>query len=51
MIKIFTGLVEEMGEVLEVKNGDKALHLKVKCNKVLEGAKLGDSIATNGTFV
>ncbi len=38
-----------MGEVLEVKNGDKALHLKVKCNKVLEGAKLGDSIATNGT--
>lgn len=49
MIDIFTGLVEEMGQVLEVKNGDQALHLKIKCNKVLEGAKLGDSIATNGT--
>ncbi len=49
MIEIFTGLVEEMGEVLEVRSGDKALHLKIKCNKVLEGAKLGDSIATNGT--
>jgi riboflavin synthase len=46
---IFTGLVEEMGEVLSVARGDKSLKIKIKCKKVLEGAKIGDSIATNGT--
>ncbi|MGY0394865.1 MULTISPECIES: riboflavin synthase [unclassified Fusobacterium] len=46
---MFTGLVEEMGEVLSVENGEKSIKLKIKCKKVLEGAKLGDSIATNGT--
>lgn len=49
MISIFTGLVEEMGEVLSVENGEKSLKLKIKCKEVLDGAKLGDSIATNGT--
>lgn len=38
-----------MGEVLSVENGEKSIKLKIKCKKVLEGAKLGDSIATNGT--
>ncbi len=38
-----------MGEVLAVESGEKSLKLKIKCKKVLEGAKLGDSIATNGT--
>ncbi|WP_294704408.1 riboflavin synthase [uncultured Fusobacterium sp.] len=46
---MFTGLVEEMGEVLAIENGEKSLKLKIKCKKVLEGAKIGDSIATNGT--
>ncbi len=38
-----------MGEVLSIKSGDRSVHLKIRCKKVLEGAKLGDSIATNGT--
>lgn len=38
-----------MGEVIAIENGEKSLKLKIKCKKVLEGAKLGDSIATNGT--
>lgn len=38
-----------MGEVLSVENGEKSLKLKIKCKEVLDGAKLGDSIATNGT--
>lgn len=38
-----------MGEVLAIENGEKSLKLKIKCKKVLEGAKVGDSIATNGT--
>lgn len=49
MSAIFTGLVEEMGEVLSIESGEKSLKLKIKCKKVLEKAKLGDSIATNGT--
>ena len=46
---IFTGLVEEMGRVISVTPGEKSIKLKIECSKVLEGAKLGDSIATNGT--
>ncbi|MDP0505911.1 MAG: riboflavin synthase [Fusobacterium sp. JB019] len=46
---MFTGLVEEMGEVISIKSGDKSVQVKIKCTKVLENAKLGDSIATNGT--
>ncbi|STO32028.1 Riboflavin synthase alpha chain [Fusobacterium necrogenes] len=38
-----------MGEVLSIESGEKSLKLKIKCKKVLEKAKLGDSIATNGT--
>lgn len=49
MIDIFTGLVEEMGRVLSITSGDKSVQLKIQCSKVLENAKLGDSIATNGT--
>ena len=46
---MFTGLVEEIGEVISLETGDLSLKIKVRCEKVLEGAKLGDSIATNGT--
>ncbi len=38
-----------MGRVLSVTNGDKSLKVKIECKEVLKGAKLGDSIATNGT--
>ncbi|MBR8701822.1 Riboflavin synthase [Fusobacterium sp. DD29] len=49
MSSIFTGLIEEMGEIISVENGNRSLKVKVRCKKVLENAKLGDSIATNGT--
>lgn len=49
MIEIFTGLVEEMGKVLEIDKKSTGMRLKVQGKKVLENAKLGDSIATNGT--
>lgn len=45
---MFTGLVEEIGEVLSVSRTDKSIKLKIKAKKVLENVKLGDSIATNG---
>ncbi|RXZ70891.1 riboflavin synthase [Fusobacterium necrophorum] len=46
---MFTGLVEEMGRVLSITEGNHSMQIKIQCEKVLEGAKLGDSIATNGT--
>lgn len=46
---MFTGLVEEMGRVLSIVEGNHSMQIKIQCKKVIEGAKLGDSIATNGT--
>jgi riboflavin synthase len=46
---MFTGLVEEMGKVIGLETGDLSLKITVRSKRVIEGAKLGDSIATNGT--
>jgi len=45
---MFTGLVEEVGTIKEVRPAGKAVHLSIKASKVLEGVQLGDSIACNG---
>ncbi|MFI9239973.1 riboflavin synthase [Streptomyces cinnamoneus] len=45
---MFTGIVEELGEVVAVENlGDSSL-LRLRGPLVTEGAKHGDSIAVNG---
>lgn len=41
---MFTGIVEEVGQVKAVGNGT----LQIQATKVLEDVKLGDSIAVNG---
>lgn len=41
---MFTGIIEEVGEVVEAKGGV----LRVRAPKVLADSKLGDSIAING---
>lgn len=48
MIKIFTGIIEEIGKLRDVKKENDLYTLKISCHKVLEGTKIGDSIATNG---
>ncbi len=45
---MFTGLVEEIGSISEIEKREDSLRLKIKCQKVLEKAKIGDSICTNG---
>ena len=45
---MFTGLVEELGHVISVKNGAKSAVITIGAEKVLEGTKVGDSIAVNG---
>ena len=48
VIKIFTGIIEEVGRLSDIKKEKDLYTLKVSCKKVLEGTKKGDSIATNG---
>lgn len=45
---MFTGLIEEMGAVASIRQTDKSFDLTVNAETVLEGARLGDSIAVNG---
>ncbi len=45
---MFTGLVEETGKVLSIDRLSDGLRLTVEGKKVLEGTKIGDSIAVNG---
>ncbi len=41
---MFTGLIEEIGKIKTLKNKE----LSVFCEKILDGSKIGDSIAVNG---
>lgn len=45
---MFTGIVEEIGTVLEVQKGIKSIKMRIQGKTVLEDTKLGDSICTNG---
>lgn len=45
---MFTGIVEEVGRILAIDRSGDNYRLKIGCRKVLEGTKIGDSIATNG---
>jgi len=44
---MFTGIIEEVGSVLEADEG----RLRIGCHAILEDTKLGDSIAVNGVDV
>lgn len=45
---MFTGIVEEVGEIKNIKRGKSSAVLTIEAGKVLEGTKIGDSIAVNG---
>lgn len=45
---MFTGIIEETGRLCEVKKETLSAKIKIQCQKVLEGTKVGDSIAVNG---
>ena len=45
---MFTGIIEEVGEVKSLKLGSESSKLIIKAKKVLEKTLIGDSIATNG---
>ncbi|HWI64075.1 MAG TPA: riboflavin synthase [Symbiobacteriaceae bacterium] len=45
---MFTGLIEETGALHSVRRAGRSLHLTVGARRVLEGVRIGDSIAVNG---
>lgn len=47
-MKIFTGIVEELGRVKGISRGAHSFQISISAEKVLEDVKIGDSIAVNG---
>ena len=45
---MFTGIIEELGIVADLKLAPDSARLTLKARKVLEGTQTGDSIAVNG---
>ena len=46
---MFTGIIEEIGTVKQIRTGHTSCILTISANTVLSDAGLGDSIAVNGT--
>ncbi len=46
---MFTGIVEEIGTISQVQRTGQPYELTIQAQTVLEGTRLGDSIAVNGT--
>lgn len=45
---MFTGIVEEVGTIARIQKGAHSAVLDIEASTVLEGSKIGDSIAVNG---
>jgi riboflavin synthase len=45
---MFTGIVEETGEVVALAGKGAAWRLRVRARKIVKGLRLGDSVAVNG---
>jgi riboflavin synthase len=45
---MFTGIIEELGKVRNISRQGKLILLTIEADKVLDGTKIGDSIAVNG---
>lgn len=45
---MFTGIIEEIGNITAIRKGTHSSHLTIEADLILEGTKIGDSIAVNG---
>ena len=45
---MFTGIVEEIGRIKNIRRGVSSITLDIEASKVLEDVHVGDSICTNG---
>ena len=47
---MFTGIVEEVGKIVNVKKGAQSLLLTIGGNTIFDDLKIGDSVAVNGVL-
>ena len=45
---MFTGIIEEIGKIKCVNSYDDFIQISIKTSKILENAKVGDSVSVNG---
>ena len=45
---MFTGIIEEIGQIVEIDDTSEFRTLKVQAGRILDGARSGDSISVNG---
>lgn len=45
---MFTGIIEEIGQIAKIESCNNGYKLRINCQKVLGDISLGDSIAVNG---
>ncbi|KAE9536563.1 riboflavin synthase [Ursidibacter arcticus] len=45
---MFTGIIEEIGEIISIRKQGDFAQLAIRANHILQDVKLGDSIAVNG---
>ena len=45
---MFTGIIEELGTVQNIKQSTQSMELSIRASTILEDIQLGDSIAVNG---
>ena len=45
---MFTGIIEEIGTIQEIRHGAKSAILTIRAKLVLEGLRIGDSVAVSG---
>jgi riboflavin synthase len=46
---MFTGIIEELGEVKNIRTHSSKSHIQIFAPKIVENLKIGDSVAVNGT--
>jgi riboflavin synthase len=46
---MFTGIIEEIGRIIQIEEGAESFTLTIGASIVLDGTKSGESIAVNGT--
>lgn len=45
---MFTGIIEELGEIISIERQGVSGTVRIRAKKVLEGTRIGESIAVNG---
>lgn len=48
MTDIFTGLIEETGEIINITHSSASCRLDIKADRIFSDLKIGDSVAVNG---